>query len=173
MRDYFRHSDAFEIFVRPSDEEISITRMLDKVIRRSDVVDKESLCILAGQRVSFPLPVLCTMEPIVLLGMAPSPHIPFPGRCRECTGLCLPGRDSSAKTLSKTGCWSHWRRGYYGTVQVWHRPSSIHFILCSIHQQNAHPSHLRSTIVPFVLLLRFSQMLRHHLYSTRLSWSSV
>ena len=58
MRDYFRHSDAFEVFVRPSDEEISITRMLDKVIRRSDVVDKESLCILAGQRVSFLLPVL-------------------------------------------------------------------------------------------------------------------
>ena len=41
-----------EIFIRPSDEEVSITRMLDKVLRRSDVVDKESLCILAGQRVS-------------------------------------------------------------------------------------------------------------------------
>ncbi|EMD35707.1 hypothetical protein CERSUDRAFT_115670 [Gelatoporia subvermispora B] len=36
---------------RPSDEEVTITRMLDKVLRRSDVVDKESLCILAGQRV--------------------------------------------------------------------------------------------------------------------------
>ena len=29
-----------------------MTRMLDKVIRRSDAIDKESLCILAGQRVS-------------------------------------------------------------------------------------------------------------------------
>ncbi|KAH7922243.1 ribosomal protein S5 domain 2-like protein [Leucogyrophana mollusca] len=36
---------------RPSEEEVSITRMLDKVLRRSDAVDKESLCILAGQRV--------------------------------------------------------------------------------------------------------------------------
>ncbi|RXW19137.1 hypothetical protein EST38_g6710 [Candolleomyces aberdarensis] len=36
---------------RPSDEEVTITRMLDKVIKRSDAVDKESLCILAGQRV--------------------------------------------------------------------------------------------------------------------------
>ncbi|KAF9268876.1 ribosomal protein S5 domain 2-like protein [Marasmius fiardii PR-910] len=36
---------------RPSEEEVTITRMLDKVIRRSDTVDKESLCIQAGQRV--------------------------------------------------------------------------------------------------------------------------
>ncbi|KAK7032873.1 exosome complex component rrp45 [Favolaschia claudopus] len=36
---------------RPSEEEITITRMLDKVLRRSDAVDKESLCVLAGQRV--------------------------------------------------------------------------------------------------------------------------
>jgi len=36
---------------RPSDEEVTILRMLDKVLRRSDAVDKESLCILAGQRV--------------------------------------------------------------------------------------------------------------------------
>jgi len=34
-----------------SEEEVTITRMLDKVLRRSDAVDKESLCILAGQRV--------------------------------------------------------------------------------------------------------------------------
>ncbi|THV05038.1 ribosomal protein S5 domain 2-like protein [Dendrothele bispora CBS 962.96] len=36
---------------RSSEEEVTITRMLDKVVRRSDTVDKESLCILAGQRV--------------------------------------------------------------------------------------------------------------------------
>ncbi|KAH8105360.1 ribosomal protein S5 domain 2-like protein [Cristinia sonorae] len=36
---------------RPSDEEVTMTRMLDKVLRRSDAIDKESLCILAGQRV--------------------------------------------------------------------------------------------------------------------------
>ncbi|KAF6756617.1 ribosomal protein S5 domain 2-type protein [Ephemerocybe angulata] len=36
---------------RPSEEEVTITRMLDKIIKRSDALDKESLCILAGQRV--------------------------------------------------------------------------------------------------------------------------
>ncbi|KAI0698017.1 ribosomal protein S5 domain 2-like protein [Cytidiella melzeri] len=36
---------------RPSDEEVTMARMLDKVLRRSDAVDKESLCVLAGQRV--------------------------------------------------------------------------------------------------------------------------
>ncbi|KAH7104502.1 ribosomal protein S5 domain 2-like protein [Auriculariales sp. MPI-PUGE-AT-0066] len=36
---------------RPSEQEVEIARMLDKVLRRSDAIDKESLCILAGQRV--------------------------------------------------------------------------------------------------------------------------
>ncbi|TFK59589.1 ribosomal protein S5 domain 2-like protein [Pluteus cervinus] len=36
---------------RPTEEEVTITRMLDKVIRRSDTIDKESLCILAKRRV--------------------------------------------------------------------------------------------------------------------------
>ncbi|KAF8435965.1 ribosomal protein S5 domain 2-type protein [Boletus edulis BED1] len=36
---------------RPSEEEVTMIRMLDKVLRRSDAIDKESLCILAGQRV--------------------------------------------------------------------------------------------------------------------------
>ncbi|KIJ55598.1 hypothetical protein M422DRAFT_220341 [Sphaerobolus stellatus SS14] len=44
-------SSEYESLGRPSDEEVIITRMLDKVLRRSDAVDKESLCILAGQRV--------------------------------------------------------------------------------------------------------------------------
>lgn len=35
-----------------------MTRMLDKVLRRSDAIDKESLCILAGQRVRRVHPVL-------------------------------------------------------------------------------------------------------------------
>lgn len=30
-----------------------MTRMLDKVLRRSDTIDKESLCVVAGQRVSL------------------------------------------------------------------------------------------------------------------------
>ncbi|PVF97579.1 putative RRP45-exosome complex exonuclease [Serendipita vermifera] len=36
---------------RTSDMEVTITRMLDKVLRRSDALDKESLCVVAGQRV--------------------------------------------------------------------------------------------------------------------------
>lgn len=36
---------------RTSDEEVTVTRMLDKILRRSDAIDKESLCILAGKRV--------------------------------------------------------------------------------------------------------------------------
>ncbi|TFY50716.1 hypothetical protein EVG20_g11368 [Dentipellis fragilis] len=36
---------------RPSEEEVALSRMLDKVLRRSDTVDKEALCVLAGQRV--------------------------------------------------------------------------------------------------------------------------
>ena len=43
---------------RPSDEEVTLTRMLDKIIRRSDAVDKESLCVVAGQRVRTHIAVL-------------------------------------------------------------------------------------------------------------------
>ncbi|KAF7311617.1 Exosome complex component rrp45 [Mycena kentingensis (nom. inval.)] len=44
-------SPEYETLGRASEEEVTITRMLDKVLRRSDALDKESLCILAGQRV--------------------------------------------------------------------------------------------------------------------------
>ena len=48
------------MYPRPSEEEVTITRMLDKVLRRSDALDKESLCILAGQRVrTYRLPTSC------------------------------------------------------------------------------------------------------------------
>jgi exosome complex RNA-binding protein Rrp42 (RNase PH superfamily) len=36
---------------RSSDEEVIITRMIEKIIRRSEAVDREALCILAGQQV--------------------------------------------------------------------------------------------------------------------------
>ncbi|KAF9505215.1 hypothetical protein BS47DRAFT_564544 [Hydnum rufescens UP504] len=36
---------------RLSEEEVLITRMLEKVLKRSDAVDREALCILAGQQV--------------------------------------------------------------------------------------------------------------------------
>ncbi|KAF8493680.1 ribosomal protein S5 domain 2-like protein [Russula emetica] len=36
---------------RQSDEEVALARMLDKILRRSGTIDRESLCILAGERV--------------------------------------------------------------------------------------------------------------------------
>jgi exosome complex component RRP45 len=36
---------------RPSDDEVALARMLDKVLRRSDALDRESLCVRAGARV--------------------------------------------------------------------------------------------------------------------------
>ncbi|KAI0290834.1 ribosomal protein S5 domain 2-like protein [Russula brevipes] len=36
---------------RQSDEEVVLSRMLDKIFRRSDAIDREALCILAGERV--------------------------------------------------------------------------------------------------------------------------
>jgi hypothetical protein len=47
------NSKALSLHYRPSDDEVALARMLDKVLRRSDALDKESLCIIAGQRVSF------------------------------------------------------------------------------------------------------------------------
>lgn len=51
-------------------------------------------------------------ELIALSGVAPPHHISFPRRCRESTGLRLPGRHSSAKTLSKTRYRGYWRWSY-------------------------------------------------------------
>lgn len=39
------------IISRSSEEEVIITRMLEKVLKRSDALDRESLCIVAGQQV--------------------------------------------------------------------------------------------------------------------------
>jgi exosome complex component RRP45 len=47
---------------RPSDEEVVMNRILDKVIRRSDTVDKESLCVQAGQRVCSSTPPLSSFS---------------------------------------------------------------------------------------------------------------
>lgn len=42
-------SPAFEVG-RPSEQEVILTRMLEKAIRRSRAIDTESLCIVAGQK---------------------------------------------------------------------------------------------------------------------------
>ncbi|EJT98069.1 ribosomal protein S5 domain 2-like protein [Dacryopinax primogenitus] len=46
-------SSAYETG-RPSEEEITMARILEKTIRRSEALDREALCILAGQKVSVP-----------------------------------------------------------------------------------------------------------------------
>jgi hypothetical protein len=69
---------------RQSDEEIALARMLDKIFRRSDTIDREALCIIAGERVrpSHPhsyflthpsLPARLTPDPSRAPGLAP-PH---------------------------------------------------------------------------------------------------
>jgi hypothetical protein len=52
-----------------SDEEVTITRMLDKVLRRSDAIDKETLCIQAGQRVSTLINHYFQSERVFSLGL--------------------------------------------------------------------------------------------------------
>ena len=46
------HSET-DATARTSEEEAMLVRMLDKVLRRSDVVDKEALCVQASERVSL------------------------------------------------------------------------------------------------------------------------
>lgn len=36
---------------RSSDDEVMITRLLEKSIRRTEAVDREALCIVAGEKV--------------------------------------------------------------------------------------------------------------------------
>ena len=48
----FKAHHAF-LNYRPGPTEVQISRALEKAIRRSEVVDRESLCILAGQKVHF------------------------------------------------------------------------------------------------------------------------
>lgn len=43
-------SSAYETG-RPSEEDVTISRMLEKTFRRSEALDREALCILAGQKV--------------------------------------------------------------------------------------------------------------------------
>ena len=79
---------------RPSDEEVTITRMLDKVLKRSDAVDKESLCILAGQRVCMPSKPIDVHVPTLFLGVAYTVNVALPGRCGQSSRLRMFSRDS-------------------------------------------------------------------------------
>lgn len=37
--------------LRASEDEVMITRLLEKSIRRTEAIDREALCILAGEKV--------------------------------------------------------------------------------------------------------------------------
>lgn len=39
--------------VRASEDEVLITRLLEKSIRRTEAVDREALCIVAGEKVGW------------------------------------------------------------------------------------------------------------------------
>lgn len=67
------------LYDRPSDEEVTMTRMLDKVLRRSDAIDKESLCVLAGQRVCHHLQKYDTCIDFVIIGVASTLDNPLSG----------------------------------------------------------------------------------------------
>jgi exosome complex component RRP45 len=47
-------NQSFSFLRRPSEEEVLLARMLDKIFRRSDAIDREALCIISGERVSIP-----------------------------------------------------------------------------------------------------------------------
>lgn len=43
---------------RPGDDEVMIGRLLEKSIRRTEAIDREALCILAGEKVKVnPMPL--------------------------------------------------------------------------------------------------------------------
>jgi exosome complex component RRP45 len=50
LRDSARSSSADPGY-RSSEDEVLITRLLEKSIRRTEAVDREALCIVAGEKV--------------------------------------------------------------------------------------------------------------------------
>ena len=99
----------------PSEEEVTIARMLDKIIRRSDVVDKESLCIQSGQRVlTASLVHDCSPPKLKWTGLELAAHDSLSGGLWEHAGLCMPGGDCRTETLPTTRGGSSWRRNNRG-----------------------------------------------------------
>ena len=75
---------------RQSEEEVALSRMLDKIFRRSDTVDREALCIVAGERVrQFSSPLLSLLNPPSRApGLAPPYLNPRARRRRRPPRLC-------------------------------------------------------------------------------------
>jgi exosome complex RNA-binding protein Rrp42 (RNase PH superfamily) len=151
--------------------------MLDKVLRRSDAVDKESLCILAGQRVrlssSLHLRVLRNLSPAQVWQLRLTIHfLADAGNLLDCA--CLAGIVAL----------KHFRRpdveliGDEVTV-VSLSPSNTHslyvlsnndtYTFCSTPHRRVHLSRYRSTTRPSVSPSPSSPTRRHPRYSTRRS----
>lgn len=58
-------SATFEVG-RTGEEETVINRLLEKSLRRSNAVDREALCIIAGQKVSFELHFLREVKELTI-----------------------------------------------------------------------------------------------------------
>lgn len=81
---------------------MTITRMLDKIIRRSDVVDKESLCIQSGQRVGPVLVHGAFLTGLKRIGMEFAAHGSLPCGFGEYAGLCMFSGDCCADAFPTT-----------------------------------------------------------------------
>ena len=85
----------------PSEEEVTITRMLDKIIRRSDVIDKESLCVQSGQRVQYGhRSFIRFLTRLKSPGLEFTAHGSFPGRLGKYARLCMLSGNCCAEALS-------------------------------------------------------------------------
>lgn len=102
-----------------------ITRMLDKIIRRSDVVDKESLCIQSGQRVCAEkrnkIRFFLTQTGT---GVEFAAHGPLPCRFRQHAGLCMLSGRRRTETFPTTRGGSRRRSSHRSRCHPLSPPSS-------------------------------------------------
>ena len=87
---------------------MTIARMLDKIIRRSDVLDKESLCIQSGQRVGRLLAMRVSHPRLKCAGLEFAAHGSFPCGFGKYAGLCMLSSDCCTETLPTArggSCW--------------------------------------------------------------------
>ena len=96
---------------RQSDEEVTLARMLDKIFRRSDTIDREALCIVAGERVRhscsyflISLILLNDPRPTPAPGLAPAPHSPRTRRRRRPPRLCKSSLRRRTPTFPSPRC---------------------------------------------------------------------
>jgi len=134
--------------------------MLDKVIRRSDTVDKESLCILAGQRVWIVFFFLLQIIDSGNTGLAFEINDSLFGRLWKFIRLRMLSGSSGSKTFPETRCRSNWRRSHGRECSRF----LVHIfllsrMLSSTHRHLVHLSPSRSITHHIALPLPFSPIL--------------